>query len=44
MHEWIRTNNVEYHTYFEFDAVDEKGAQLRDGGNPRAASLFQQLF
>jgi hypothetical protein len=44
MHEWIRSNNVEYHNYFEFDAVDEKGAQLTDGGNPRAASIFQQLF
>ena len=44
MHEWIRTNNVEYHNYFEFDAVDEKGAQLTDGGNPQSASLFQQLF
>jgi hypothetical protein len=44
MHDWIRSNNVEYHLYFEFDAVDEKGAQLTDGGNPRAASIFQQLF
>jgi hypothetical protein len=44
MHEWIRSNNVEYHNYFEFDAIDEKGAQLTDGGNPQSASLFQQLF
>jgi hypothetical protein len=44
MHEWIRANNVEYHNYFEFDAVDEGGAQLTDGGNPQSASIFQQLF
>jgi hypothetical protein len=44
MYEWIRSNDVEYHTYFEFDAVDERGAQLMDGRNPRAAETFKKLF
>ena len=44
MHEWIRSNNVEYHNYFEFDAPDERGARLMGGENPQAGSLFQTLF
>ena len=44
MNEWIRSNNVEYHNYFEFDAPDEGGSRLMDGQNPEAASLFVQLF
>jgi Glycosyl hydrolase family 26 len=44
MDEWIRSNNVEYANYFEFDAPDEKGSRLMDGQNPQAGSLFQQLF
>jgi hypothetical protein len=44
MNEWIRSNNVEYYNYFEYDAPDEQGARLMDGQNPQAGSLFQTLF
>jgi hypothetical protein len=44
MNEWIRSNNVEYHNYFEFDAPDEDGARLMGGSNPESAALYQQLF
>jgi Glycosyl hydrolase family 26 len=44
MNEWIRSNNVEYANYFEFDAPDEQGSSLMDGQNPAAGQLFVQLF
>jgi hypothetical protein len=44
MSEWIRSNNVEYHNYFEFDAPDERGARLMGGSNPQSASVYKELF
>jgi hypothetical protein len=43
MYEWIRTNPVAYHNYFEFEdpSIDSK---LFAGRSPRAAKRFVELF
>jgi glycosyl hydrolase family 26 len=43
MYEWIRTNPVAYHNYFEFadPSIDSK---LFAGSSPRAAKRFIELF
>jgi Glycosyl hydrolase family 26 len=43
MYEWIRTNNVAYHMYFEFDAPDGAHALMGDQF-PNSADAFVQLF
>jgi hypothetical protein len=43
MYEWIRTNNVAAHYYFEFDAGDGDH-ELANGQFPRSAARFRQLF
>jgi Glycosyl hydrolase family 26 len=43
MHEWIRTNNVANHYYFEWDAPDGNH-ELASGQFPRSAARFRQLF
>jgi hypothetical protein len=43
MHEWIRTNNVASHYYFEFDS-DGNRYELMNGQFPRSAARFRQLF
>jgi hypothetical protein len=43
MYEWIRTNNVAAHYYFEFDAPDGSH-ELTSGEFPRSAARFRQLF
>ena len=43
MYEWIRTNHVAYHNYFEFSdpSIDSK---LFAGNSPRASKRFIELF
>lgn len=42
MYEWIRTNNVAYHLYFDYaDVIDSR---LFSGRSPRAAQRYVELF
>jgi hypothetical protein len=43
MHDWITSNRVAYHMYFDFDAPDGSH-ELMNGQFPRAAARFKQLF
>ncbi len=42
MYEWIRTNNVANHYYFEYDADGQH--ELMSGQFPNAAARFRELF
>ncbi|MDP8968861.1 MAG: hypothetical protein M3N04_09700 [Actinomycetota bacterium] len=43
MYEWIRTNQVAYHNYFEF-ADSDLDAALFGGRSPKASARFVELF
>jgi len=43
MYEWIRTNNVAYHMYFEY-ADSNSDYAIFDGKTPNAARRFVELF
>jgi len=43
MHEWVNTNNVAYHLYFDFDAGDGRH-KLTGGDFPRASQRMKELF
>jgi hypothetical protein len=43
MYEWIRTNNVAYHMYFEY-ADSNSDYAIFDGKTPNAAHRFVELF
>ena len=42
MHDWIASNNVAYHSYFEYDT--DKPIRLMTGNFPAAAAEFRRLF
>ena len=43
MHDWIGSNDVAYHIYFEFENGYEAGA-LTTGAFPNSAAVFRSLF
>lgn len=43
MAQWIATNDVAYHVYWDYDAGDFNG-ELSSGRQPKAAAAFRQAF
>ncbi len=44
MHDWIASNNVAFHHYFEINGSDGITHELMGGAFPQGAVKFQQLF
>lgn len=44
MHDWITSNNVLYHMYFDFDVSSDHRYAITTGNFPKSAVRYQELF